>query len=69
LAEGKYHVFTQTDIGTTAAHTITLATGTFDGTNNTATFNAPGETLIVFGLDGTTGVIILNSGEVALTSA
>ena len=31
-----------------AAHTVTLASGTFDGTNNKATLNAPGETLHVW---------------------
>ena len=68
LAEGKVHVFTQIDAGT-AAHTVTLSIGTFDGTNNTATFNAAGESLLVMGMDGTDGVIIENIGGVAMSSA
>src|SRR4051794_6403786 len=54
----------------TAAHTLTLTDGgTFDGTNDVATFNAPGEGLLIF-FDGTgKGRIILNNGSVALSEA
>ena len=52
----------------TAAHTLTLAGGTFDGTNNTATLNALAELLVVF-IDGDgNGTIIQNTGSVALSS-
>jgi hypothetical protein len=52
----------------TAAHTVTIATGTFDGTNDIATLNAPGERLIV-GFDAAgAGTIILNTGSVALSA-
>ena len=61
LATGKMHTFTCPDA--TNAVTVTLDTGTFDGTNNTATFDA-GDTLIVIGIDGTDGVIITNAGVV-----
>jgi hypothetical protein len=51
----------------TAAHTLTLTNGTFDGTNTVATLNAPGEALVVlFGSDGR-GQIIENTGSVALS--
>lgn len=52
----------------TAAHTLTLTGGTFDGTNNTATLNAPAELLVCF-IDGDgNGTIIQNTGAVALSS-
>jgi len=50
-----------------AAHTLTLTAGTFDGTNNVATLNAPGEALAVF-VDGDgNGTILENTGAVALS--
>lgn len=52
----------------TAAHTLTLTAGTFDGTNNKATLNAPAESLLVFfGSDGN-GTIIVNTGSVGLAA-
>lgn len=52
----------------TAEHTLTLTGGTFDGTNNTATLNAPAELLVCF-MDGDgVGTIIQNTGTVALSS-
>ena len=51
----------------TAAHTLTLTAGTFDGTNTVATLNAPGEQLVVF-VDGAgNGTIIQNTGSVGLS--
>lgn len=50
-----------------AAHTLTLTAGTFDGTNSVATLNAPGEQLTVFIDDTGNGVIIQNTGAVALS--
>jgi hypothetical protein len=53
----------------TAAHTVTCAAGvTFDGTNNTATLNAPGEALLLVALSATRWFIVLNIGAVALSS-
>lgn len=53
----------------TAAHTVTLPAGvTFDGTNNTATLNAPGEALYLVALSATRWFIALNIGSVALSS-
>lgn len=51
----------------TAAHTLTLTAGTFNGTNNVATLNAPGEALVVY-FDGSGGgLIVENIGTVALS--
>lgn len=47
--------------------TLTLTAGTFDGTNNIATFNATSETLVLFGLSATRFVIVENIGSVALS--
>lgn len=51
----------------TAAHTLTLTAGTFDGTSTIATLNAPGERLTVL-VDGSgNGTILENTGSVALS--
>lgn len=53
----------------TAAHTLTLSgTQTFDGTNNTATLNAPKEALVVHIDSAGQGTIVENVGTVALSS-
>lgn len=53
----------------TAAHTVTLPAGvTFDGTNNTATFNAPDEALHLIALSATRWYIVANVGAVGLSS-
>ena len=51
----------------TAAHTLTLAKGTFDGTNNVATLNAAAESLLVHFDDEGNGTIIITTGSVALS--
>jgi hypothetical protein len=51
----------------TAAHTLTLTSGTFDGTNNVATFNAPNEALVVWFDSAGNGTIVENVGSVALS--
>lgn len=51
----------------TAAHTVTLTNGTWDGTNTIATLNAPGEALTVFFDSAGRGQIIENTGAVALS--
>jgi hypothetical protein len=61
-------VISQTDTGT-AGHTVTTPSGvTFNGTDNTATLNAKGETLAVFFVTATDGVILQNIGSVALST-
>lgn len=53
----------------TAAHTVTLPAGvTFDGTNNTATFDLLGETLHILAISATRWLILENIGEVALSN-
>lgn len=51
----------------TAAHTVTLTGGTWDGTNTVATLNAPGEALTVRFDDYGRGQIIENTGAVGLS--
>lgn len=51
----------------TAAHTLTLTAGTFDGTNNVATLNAPNEALVVYFDSAGNGTIVENVGTVALS--
>jgi hypothetical protein len=53
----------------TAAHTVTLPAGvTWDGTNNTATLNAPGEALHVVAQSPARWFILENVGAVALST-
>lgn len=53
----------------TAAHTVTLPAGvTFDGTNNTATLNAPNEALHIIAISPTRWFILENIGAVALST-
>jgi hypothetical protein len=64
---GLFYVV-DTSASGTAAHTVTLASGTWNGTNNTATLNAPAESLLVF-FDGSgNGRIVVNTGAVALST-
>jgi hypothetical protein len=65
---GKIMVIGNVSTGGTAAHTVTLAGGTFDGTNNTATLNAPGESLCVMFDTSGHGTVIANIGSVGLSS-
>ena len=51
----------------TAAHTLTLTAGTFDGTNNVVTFNAPGEGITVFFDSAGNGVLLVNTGTAVLS--
>jgi hypothetical protein len=67
-AAGRFLVITQIDAGT-SGHTVTLAAGTFDGTNEIATFNAAGETLVLYGLTATRFAVVENLGAVAFSTA
>ena len=65
---GKYLIITQIDSGT-QGHTVTTATaGGFDGTNNTATFNAQYECLVLYSISSARWVIVENIGAVALSA-
>jgi hypothetical protein len=63
---GQLLIVSQKDAGT-EGHTLTTA-GTFDGLNNTATFDARYETLVLFGVSSTRWVIISNIGSVGLSA-
>lgn len=53
----------------TAAHTVKTPAGvTWDGTNNTATLNAPGEALHVVAVSATRWFILENIGAVGLST-
>lgn len=53
-----------------AAHTVTCAEGvTFDGTNDVATLNAPGEALYLIGLSATRWLVVVNNGSVSLSAS
>lgn len=65
---GQLLVVTQIDAGSDG-HTLTSASGTtLNGTNNTATFNAVGETLLLLARSATTWVILSNVGSVSMSS-
>jgi len=66
-AKGRFLVITQQDSGT-AGNVVQLSAGTFDGTNDKATFNAKDETLVLFGISTTRFVIVENIGSVALST-
>jgi len=72
IADAKNHrglfVVKDTSAAGTAAHTLTLTSGTFDGTNNRATLNAPKEALIVYFDENGDGTIVENVGTVALSA-
>lgn len=51
----------------TAAHTLTITGGTFNGTNTVATLNARDEFLMVHFDSAGRGTVILNAGSVALS--
>lgn len=71
IADASYHpglcLFRQTSSGT-AGHTVTLAIGNFDGTNNKITLNAVGESILIFFDPFGNGVIVENIGAVALAA-
>jgi hypothetical protein len=60
-------VIKNTSASGTAAHTVTVTTGTFNGTHKVATLDAPGECLTVFIDHSGSGSIILNTGTVGLS--
>ncbi len=72
IADAKAHqglfMVVDTSASGTAAHVVTLTAGTFDGTNNVATLNAPAEALIVWFDSAGAGTIVENVGSVALSA-
>jgi len=67
-ANGGFVVIKDTSASGTAAHTCTLSSGTYDGTNNKVTLNAPKECIIVYFDSNGAGTIVENVGSVALAS-
>ena len=71
IADASTHqglfIVKNTSASGTAAHTLTLTSGTFNGTNNVATLNAPNEALVVYFDSAGDGTIIENIGTVALS--
>ena len=60
-------VVKNTSASGTAAHTCTITTGTWNGTNKIATLNAPLETLVVYFDSAGNGTIVVNIGSVAVS--
>lgn len=67
-AAGVHKTLTITG-GTTEAQTITLDSGTFDGTNHIATFSAAKATLTLEGLSTSAFAVVGNVGTVALSTS
>jgi hypothetical protein len=71
IADASNHqglfIVKDTSASGTAAHTLTLTAGTFNGTNNVATLNAPNEALAVYFDSAGDGTILENVGSVALS--
>ncbi len=66
-AHAGLFIVKNTSASGTAAHTLTLASGTFNGTADTATLNAPNEALTVYFDSEGNGTVISNVGSVALS--
>ena len=67
VAHQGLFVVKNTSASGTAAHTLTLTVGTFNGTNNIATLNAPDECLVVYFDSAGNGTVVVNIGTVALS--
>lgn len=66
---GDELIIANTSASGTAAHTVTLPAGvTWDGTNNTATLDAPNEALHVIAVSATRWYIVDNNGSVGLST-
>jgi hypothetical protein len=69
-AVGDELIITDNSASGTAAHNVVLAAGvTWDGTNDTITFDAPGETIHAIAISATRFLILENIGSVALSSS
>lgn len=60
-------VVKNTSASGTAAHTLTLTAGTFNGTNNVATLDAPNECLVVYFDSAGNGTVVENVGTIVLS--
>lgn len=59
-------VIKNTSASGTAAHKVTVTTGTFNGTHKVATLDAPDEMLVIWIDSAGKGAVILNAGTVGL---
>ena len=64
---GQVVIVKNTSASGTAAHTVTLASGTWNGTNTVVTLNAPAECIAVYFDSAGAGTILENVGSVALS--
>lgn len=62
-----FFIVKDTSASGTAAHTVTLTAGTWDGTNDVITLNAPDEAIVVYFDSAGNGSIVENIGAVALS--
>lgn len=67
VVPNSYLIIKDTSASGTAAHTVTLTGGTFNGTNTVATLNARDEMLFVYFDSAGRGQVIANVGSVALS--
>jgi len=67
VVPNSYLLIKDTSASGTAAHTVTLTGGTFNGTNTIATLNARDEMLFVYFDSAGRGQVIVNVGSVALS--
>jgi hypothetical protein len=65
-AAGRFLIIYQKDAGT-AGHTVTLTSGTYNGTNTIATFDEYGECLVLLGVSATRFLVVSNVGSVGLS--
>lgn len=69
VAHQGIFIVKDTSASGTAGHNLTLTVGTFDGTNDVVTFNAPNDALIVYFDSAGNGSILANIGSAALSEA
>lgn len=62
-------VVKDTSASGTESHTLTLTSGTFNGSNDVATLNAPNECLVVYFDSAGNGTIVENVDSVSLSSS
>ncbi len=65
---GQIASIINTSASGTAAHTVKLGAGTFDGTNNTVTLNAPDEAIFLIATSSTRWFVISSVGTPAYSS-
>lgn len=63
----SFVVVKNTSASGTAAHKVTVTTGTWDGTNKVITLDAPKECIVVFVDSAGNGTIVANVGSVGLS--